>query len=175
MSRAIVRVVKVGGSLFDWPDLPTALTAWLTQQTPGKNYLLAGGGPWVEALRQAAKTHSLSDAFCHEAAIGLMSTSAAVLRELLAEHAPEAEVLDARGWLANTPIALPNSWDVTSDSIAAAIAQSLSATELVLLKSVGLARDQSLEEAAKSGCVDPYFPIAAARLSVRIINLRDLS
>jgi aspartokinase-like uncharacterized kinase len=158
------RVVKVGGSLFDWPQLPQALTTWLDAQPPATNYLLAGGGQWVDALRRAANTFQLSETFCHEAAIDLMTSSAAVLRELLREYTGDFEVINARQFLCEAKVELPASWEVTSDSIAATIAEALKADELVLLKSTS----------ASAQIVDSYFATAAANLPhVRIVNLRE--
>jgi 5-(aminomethyl)-3-furanmethanol phosphate kinase len=68
---------------------------------------------------------------------------------------------------------LPHSWDVTSDSIAARLAVLAGADELVLLKS-GLPTDSlTLAQAAETGYVDRYFPVAAAGVPrVRCVNLR---
>ena len=82
-------------------------------------------------------------------------------RELLAHH---------EGRLPDYP--LPHNWTVTSDSIAARIAQCLRADELVLLKSVDQPNG-SLIDLAALGYVDRYFPIAAAKLPPpRFVNLR---
>jgi hypothetical protein len=70
---------------------------------------------------------------------------------------------------------LPQSWDVTSDSIAARIADLLGSEEFVLFKSC-LPESQiaTLEEAAAAGFVDRCFPTFAASLPlVRLVNLRD--
>jgi aspartokinase-like uncharacterized kinase len=182
MSGALVRVIKVGGSLFDWPELPSALSEWLAQQSPGTNYLLAGGGPWVEELRRAAATFDLSEEFCHRTALQLMRTSAAVLREVLRsagmDKASSFILLDAETQLGIAKtlkrVPLPASWDVTSDSIAAHLAKGLQATELVLLKSAQLTSDHSLSAAAQNAWVDGYFPQAAAGLpTIRFVNLRS--
>jgi aspartokinase-like uncharacterized kinase len=63
---------------------------------------------------------------------------------------------------------LPVGWHVTSDSIAARVAEVLAAAELVLLKS-SLSSDNR-----SSPLVDEYFSTAAAQLPVvRAVNLRD--
>ena len=66
---------------------------------------------------------------------------------------------------------LPASWDVTSDSIAARVAQVLKASELVLLKSVD-APSRDADELAKLAIVDKFFPEIAGSIAWRIVNLR---
>ena len=67
---------------------------------------------------------------------------------------------------------LPESWDVTSDSIAARLAEIIAADELVLLKSAPAAPGL-LHEIAAAGYVDNFFPQAAEGLMrVRFANLR---
>lgn len=179
MSAAMKRVIKVGGSLFDWPQLSERLWAWLARQTPGENYLIAGGGAWVDAVRAADQRFQLGDAFCHELSIELMATTGKLLKQVLLiaqekfhdTHHVHWEVLDVQTLSIAT---LPQSWDVTSDSIAAQWAERLDATELVLLKSTPLESDLSAIEAAERGVVDRYFPTAAACLpNIRFIHLRD--
>jgi 5-(aminomethyl)-3-furanmethanol phosphate kinase len=68
---------------------------------------------------------------------------------------------------------LPESWDVTSDSIAARLAELTQADELVLLKSA-LPMQNTMAELAENGYVDPFFPTAARKLAqIRFVNLRD--
>ena len=66
------------------------------------------------------------------------------------------------------PGALPHTWAVTTDSIAARAAEVFGATRLVLLKSVDVPPGISHEEAALSGFVDAHFPLVAARLNCPI-------
>jgi aspartokinase-like uncharacterized kinase len=93
---------------------------------------------------------------------------------------PVCCVLDPRDFLHHVePTApqslLPHSWDVTSDSIAAIIACSLAADELVLLKSGDCPAERSPKALAAAGYVDRYFPTAVAPLAgtVRMVNLRS--
>ncbi len=72
---------------------------------------------------------------------------------------------------------LPQSWDVSSDSIAARIALRWQSAPLVLLKSaspdVAAGRQLCLRLLARQGYVDAYFPEAAAGLAGAMVNLAD--
>ena len=83
---------------------------------------------------------------------------------------PEAFLRDEELRLGANP--LPHTWDVTSDSIAARLATTLQAQELVLLKS-RLPDGADLDEAVQSGYVDAYFARAVRGVpAVRCVNLR---
>jgi aspartokinase-like uncharacterized kinase len=69
---------------------------------------------------------------------------------------------------------LPHTWNVTSDSIAAWVAEFLAASELLLLKSIGLPEGVTFDQAAADGLVDSHFPRVAERLPrVSWCNLRE--
>lgn len=74
---------------------------------------------------------------------------------------------------------LPQSWDATSDSIAAQVAVVWRAAELVLLKSAlppasTSPASTSLADASTVGYVDGHFPIAAKSIpTIRCVNLRE--
>jgi aspartokinase-like uncharacterized kinase len=191
MSRATVRVIKVGGSLLDWPDLPLRLWQWLQQQGRGANYLLAGGGVWADAIRDADARFALGEDASHELCLRSMDVTGRLLDRLLQQARAEysqrfpdeqrsISVLDVSTLLATPEITarfgapLPATWDATSDSIAALLAQAFGATELVLLKSTDLSGSLSLTDAAAEEVVDAYFPIAAAQSrKTRFVNLRN--
>jgi aspartokinase-like uncharacterized kinase len=85
-------------------------------------------------------------------------------------------VLDPHAFCAadeGRPGALAHTWDVTSDSIAARVAEVVGA-DLVLLKSVDLPAGLSWEVAAAGGLVDATFGsiVARAGLQLRWVNLR---
>jgi aspartokinase-like uncharacterized kinase len=188
-----VRVVKLGGSLFDWPPLPNALRMWLAAQTTALNVLIAGGGALVEAIREADRAFGLGEETSHELSLHAMHATA----RLAAALWPESErtdsldrvrakasrgaatllILDAAAALAaaerRSPGPLPRSWQVTSDSIAAWAASETAAAELVLLKSTLPGAPASLAAAAELGIVDPHLPAAAAAIPrLRFVNLR---
>ncbi len=187
MSRKFLRVAKVGGSLFSFKELPMALRCWLDAQ-PGVSILVAGGGPFADAVREVSATFALDDATAHRLAIGGMQGSAELLGALLPESplihslADVFERLPSHGAVVLNPAKilnqpecqLPQSWDVTSDSIAAYIADELAAHELVLFKSTLLPPNTNRTQAADCGLVDKYFIQAAASFpTVRWVNLRD--
>jgi aspartokinase-like uncharacterized kinase len=197
-TRSQVRVIKVGGSLFDWNQLPIALGRWLDAQSSACNVLVAGGGALADVIRQADATHALGEQIAHELCVELLGVTARLLEALLAGRAPRVAfsdlqeqrtanrlpdscVLDVRGILlgiesAAPATSLPHTWNVTSDSIAAWVACALAADELVLLKSDDPPGDQSLDALAAAEYVDRYFPTAVASFAgtVRMVNLRGL-
>ncbi|MEX2113753.1 MAG: hypothetical protein WD845_11245 [Pirellulales bacterium] len=184
------RVIKLGGSLLDWPELPAAFASWLAAQPEATNVVVVGGGAIVEALRELDRVGSLGAEACHWLAIHGMSLTAALAAELLGaaelvmgfEQLQRADgdglfVFDVERFMradAAGADPLPCSWEVTSDSIAARVAVRLKAEELVLLKSTLPADGLMRKELAASGYVDVYFPQAAAGLRARAVNLRKV-
>lgn len=185
-------VVKVGGSLLDWPELPGRLLAFLRARVSPHLALVCGGGAAAEWVRRLDHAHGLAPPVAHRLAIRAMDLNAHVLAALL----PRGEVLEdparlietwnrrkvpilqVRQWLDSEPRAnlepLEESWNVTSDSIAARLARCLDAAELVLLKSAPLAPARTVAEAVALGRLDPAFPVERQGLNhVLYVNLRE--
>ena len=189
MNRKPLRVVKLGGSLLGYDQLREQLSAWLHLQPTMTTVLIVGGGPLVDAIRRLDAVHGLGDAAAHWAAIDALGVTARVVAELFPEFALVDELADIESRQDHTMIVnlsqvlkdngaeceLPWSWDVTSDSIAAWVAQATRSDELVLLKSDLLRAGHDLEKLAAEGYVDAYFPRAASDLEckLRLVNLRD--
>ncbi len=192
MSRLRLRVVKIGGSLFDLPDLADRIHEWLANQSPGCNVLIAGGGPLVDEVRRWHDTHPIDEEVAHWMCIDLMSVTARLLHSSLSDTSltddildlrhrpvqPACVVFDSAHWLRDQEPAsrgrqLPIGWQVTSDSIAARLAKVLDAAELVLMKSSLPTNDCDLHGLADAGYVDEAFPILASGLrSLRFVDLR---
>ena len=185
-----LRVVKLGGSLLDWPEFPGQLRSWLSQQSPACNVLIAGGGGFADVIRAADQTHSLGELVAHKLCIDALQVTARMVACLLPEARgplpPSAMEPSAQAQTLLLDVAalidldtqrsvrpLPASWDVTTDSIAARAAVLLNADELVLLKSTLPQRAASLRNLADAGYVDAHFPVCAKSLSrIRLVNLR---
>ena len=175
--RQCLRVVKVGGSLLDWPPLPRALREWLDGQPPAVNLLVCGGGPLTVAIRAADRTFALGEERAHWLCIDVLSVTAHLLAALLGDvpivetfdNLPPTSVFDPRRFLYEQEpqfpgCVLPHTWSATTDSIAARIAETLAADELVLLKSADAPPHATLTDMAAAGYVDGHFPSAAAML-----------
>jgi len=192
-----MRVVKVGGSLFDLLDLGARLKRYLADRPA---LMVAGGGPAVDAVRAFDRLHRLSEQQAHWLALAAMRKNAVLAAEWLNCGIVDFPSRSFSLWAVLDPYAfckcetkfpphpdplprqsreeriyerLPQSWDVTSDSIAAEAAVLGSAEELILLKSAD-PPGEPVDRWHLSGYVDPYFhrALAGADICVRAINFR---
>jgi len=186
------RVIKLGGSMLDWQGFPDALQAWCARQEPMASVVIVGGGELVEAIRRLDRTHELSEGTSHWLAVKTLSvtarlaadlTAGAIMRQRLDEvdwtDGSRLQILDVLEFMqedARSDDPLPETWEVTTDSIAARAAQRLRARELVLLKSALPNVDESggVEDLAAAGYVDGYFPRCLPEtMRLRVVNLRS--
>lgn len=184
-------VVKVGGSLFDLPDLGERLRCWLSRQGDARFVLVPGGAATADAVRYWDRLYRLGEEKSHWLALRALSLNAHLLSKLLpgacvidsldkrhdAHAAGLVPILDMHAFAIDDERhegRLPHSWHVTSDSLAARVAQRLRAQRLVLLKSVTIDPSIGWQEAARRSHVDAFFPEIARRLTLGIdaINLR---
>ncbi len=189
MTQTAPRVIKLGGSLLDWPELVPSFRRWLAAQAEAVNILIVGGGAIVEVVRQLDNPHRLTAEAAHWLSIrgmgltadfvsGLLKEATCVgsLDELRFSAAAGLQIFEVERFLREDQAsadALPCGWEVTSDSIAARVATALQARELVLLKSTLAAAPPTREGLAQCGLVDSYFAKASRGLTVRIVNLRS--
>ena len=166
-------VVKVGGSLYEHPNLRTLLNTFL-KQLSDRVVIVPGGGAAADAVREWDRIHNLGEEASHWLAIRAMSLAGRLLAKLL-DRNDSIMMLDAESWMREHDT-LPHSWDVTSDSIAAHVAIEMNASRLILLKSIDIPHEVSWEVAAAKGWVDRYFPVIANRVPcpIDIINLRTV-
>ncbi|MGY2047373.1 amino acid kinase family protein [Methylobacterium sp. JK268] len=160
-------VVKLGGSLVADGERLRAILRGLADGAEGPCVIVPGGGGLAEAVREAQAALGFDDALAHRLALDAMSGMARILRSLeprlVVSREPAAEI--ARGqvpvW---DPAALkdghpdiPESWDVTSDSLALWLAAELGAARCVLVKSA------EAEDPVAAEIVDRAFPHFAQR------------
>jgi len=173
-------VIKLGGSHAFAPHLRSWLDAIASRA--GSIVLVPGGGPFADAVRDAQPRIGFDDGAAHRMALLAMEQFGCALASLnerfaLAEsHAEIEAALAARRvpvWLP-TRMALaardiPWSWDVTSDSLAAWLAEELGASAVILVKHKRVC--MSAKELASGGIVDPAFPQFVARTGAAITVL----
>ncbi|MDX2265850.1 MAG: hypothetical protein NW215_12890 [Hyphomicrobiales bacterium] len=161
-------VVKLGGSLWNNPNLKRWLAA--ISETRG-GVIVPGGGPFADAVRATQPVLGFDDAAAHRMALLAMAQYAHALSGL-EERLAIAEQADdfAELWIRRrTPVwsppvmaadreDIPQSWDMTSDSLAAWLAGALGAARVILVKSAAPGGQATAGTLAARGVVDPLFP-----------------
>ena len=142
-------VLKVGGSLADDPASLTRLCQELSALAKAHRIaVVPGGGEFADTVRKLDRTYGLSNTTAHKMAVLAMDQYGLLLSDITPKsyvsHSLKEVSNSAKGTL---PILLPSklmfredplehSWDVTSDTIAAYVAQLLDAEKLVLVTDV---------------------------------------
>lgn len=155
--------------------------------------VVPGGGPFADAVRAVDAQVGLDDATAHVLALRAMDQLGVLLARLLTAAELLAELVAPRGLallqaapaFAGRPD-VPESWTVTSDSLAVLAAAAIGADEAVLLKSVdgvlgrwpsgdpalaALTADELGALQARGGgrAVDVYLPDAVRRTGVAVV------
>jgi aspartokinase-like uncharacterized kinase len=168
-------IVKLGGSFSSSPQLGEWLDA--LADTDSSIIITPGGGPFADAVREAQGMMGFDDEAAHAMALLAMAQYAHALASLHGgfEVAGSLKAIDsvlARGkipvWqpypMALEDRSIPQTWCVTSDSLAAWLASRTDAWELILVKSVAPRKKSYTAEAlVREGVVDPEFPRFLAR------------
>jgi 5-(aminomethyl)-3-furanmethanol phosphate kinase len=143
-------VIKIGGGLAAIPKaLERVCRAVEEAARVGCIVVVPGGGRLADAVREFDRERGLSPTAAHWMALLAMDQYAFAIADcmpdaVLLEDAGSVPGVVAQGKVAvlapsrwmRAADALPHSWDVTSDSIAAFIAGALGASRLVLIKPV---------------------------------------
>jgi 5-(aminomethyl)-3-furanmethanol phosphate kinase len=164
-------IVKLGGSLAADPLLKDWLEM-LADCGRGRVIIVPGGGPFADRVREAQDYWGFDDGPAHHMATLAMEQYGLMLVALCPALVPAATrdalyaVLKRSGVAVWRPYpmlteagGIAENWSVSSDSLAAWLAQYLNAQYLVLVKSCELPPGQTRsEELAQLGIVDPAFP-----------------
>ncbi|MBV9809013.1 MAG: hypothetical protein JO286_17645 [Solirubrobacterales bacterium] len=187
-------VVKIGGGLLRTEGLDGLRRACaeaieLARDRPV--LVVPGGGPFADAVRAVDAQVDLADDVAHALALRAMDQLGTLLAPLLPSAEPLmrlvvprslALVLAAQAFGGRPEV--PQSWAVTSDSLAVLAAGAIGAEEAILLKPVAgvVARSndapvraltagelEALQDAGGGRAVDPYLPEAIRRTGVTVI------
>lgn len=142
-------VLKVGGSLAEDPNKLTNLCQELTLLAKNHRIVIVpGGGKFADAIRKFEETYDLSDIAAHKMAVLAMDQYGLFLSDITPDSNVSYLLEETSNLMkGKLPIFLPsqlilsedpleNSWDVTSDTIAAYIAGKLNAQKVVLVTDV---------------------------------------
>lgn len=180
-------VIKVGGSLVEANTLLHCLNRIEQQYQNQLVVIVPGGGAFAEQVRIAQQHWQFDDYHAHAMALLAMQQMAWLIQGLK----PDFMIADSVSaikqqcrqkiiiWspeLAELNQAdIPASWDITSDSLAAWLAKSLSADELILIKSAVIDTTFSLAELTERGIIDKGFcdSVANASFSIRVLNQQN--
>jgi len=180
-----VTVLKIGGSLTA-SDAALRLMRGLADRPPSGLLIVPGGGAFADRVRAAQAEHKLTEQAAHHMALLAMHIVAVLLADLapgfvVAEGPRQFQSAWTEGltpiWLPASMVMpaadIPASWDVTSDSLAAWIAERIGATRLVLVKSCTLpVQRRDAQALAAAGVVDACFPrfVAGRAFSWEVIS-----
>lgn len=176
-------VVKIGGSLIGEDRLASVVATIARARRP--IVVVPGGGLFADGVRATQKAHGTSDRTAHAMALlamhqmGLMiedmqprfiavETMAAIRQALAVNRIPVWLPLR----LAEGDETIPADWSITSDGLAARLAERLRFEAVMLIKSRRVPRGPTAEELAADGVVDPVFAdiVARAGLAFRILG-----
>ena len=193
-------VVKIGGGLLQERGLDGLRRAGddVAEQAGSRPVLVVpGGGPFADVVRTVDRDGELGDRLAHRLALAAMDQLGMVLLEIM----PGAELISslrhapaALGLLLAAPAftgrpEIPETWAVTSDSLAVLAAGAIGANEAILLKPVdgvferwpsGTSAERplpqltavqlrALQRAGEGRAVDPYVPDAIEQTGITVI------
>jgi dihydroneopterin aldolase len=162
-------IVKVGGSFCRFPRLPDVVGS--LAEGAARTVIVPGGGPFADCVRAEQKRVGFDDRAAHRMALLAMAEFGYVLASFSERLVPAAGMSPIRGALAEglVPVWLPldlrdgapdvpESWDMTSDSLSAWLAGRLGAERLIFLKRVRAPRSNELHDLVADGVLDPFVP-----------------
>ena len=187
-------VVKLGGSLLTLPDLAERLRAIVRLLHPHEALIIVGGGEAADEIRRQDERCGLSATQAHWHAIAAMTFNAEIVSRIcgclpvvsnridaeIAWQHHEAVLLDANAFLRTEQAthfrSLPESWSVTSDSIAAFVAIHWPAKQVVFCKACDL-MSPHIERLCQDGLLDEWLlnlhtPLQVAGVQLQWLNLR---
>jgi aspartokinase-like uncharacterized kinase len=177
-------VIKIGGSVQSNSARLSGLAATLARARRPV-VIVPGGGVFADQVREAQLAHYASDRAAHLMALLAMHQMGLLLEDMQARFvavdtlAAIRQALDSNLvpiWLplklAAADATLPADWSVTSDALAARLAERLRFEAVLLIKSRCVPQGPTAAELAVEGIVDPVFGnvVDRAGLAFRIVG-----
>ncbi|PPK75303.1 amino acid kinase family protein [Methylobacter tundripaludum] len=181
-------IIKLGGSLSRSDTLVNCLNAVEKNYQGRAVVIVPGGGAFADQVRLAQQQWQFDDTTAHHMALLAMQQMALMFKGLKPDFAIADTVLaiqdqlDRKKTVIWSPdiIELDNagieaSWDITSDSLAAWLAKTVLATELILIKSAAIDAELSLHQLAEQNIVDKAFCdfVTQAAFKTQVINAQS--
>lgn len=170
------RVVKIGGSLLLRNTLADDLHHWFGRQSPAESFVIVGGGELINSIRRFDEIAPGDAATMHWQCVDLLDLTFDFFCRRMAEWRNIASIdsLDSVFGFEQSPTIirvgafyqresksrLPHDWRTTTDAIAAELAQTIAADELVLLKACDVDESTSLAILSEAGVVDKGILVA---------------
>ena len=170
--------MKLGGSHAYTPHLEDWLVVIAAEA--GSVVVVPGGGPFADAVRAAQASMAFDEGAAHAMALMAMAQFGRALQSLnpAFRMAPSRAAIRRALKDGKVPVwspapmalaaALPETWDLTSDSLAAWLAGALGADQLALVKHGRFeAASLDVHDLVAQGVVDPMFPLYLRRSGAR--------
>lgn len=170
-------IVKVGGSLVDNDRIGGALD--IVARASRRLVIVPGGGIFADTVRRAQSDYQFSDEAAHRMAILAMHQTAELLMDLQprlmgADSVASMRAIWRKGkipvWLPHKMCdgdnEIPADWSITSDGLAARLAERLRCFDVVLVKSRNVSETASAFDLARDGVVDAIFAAIATRANL---------
>ena len=180
-------VVKLGGSFARHSRLDDLIHA--LESGAGRTVIVPGGGPFADCVRREQKRIGFDDHAAHRMALLAMASYGQMLAGRSTVLKPAASIGAVRQIRSNGGIPvwlpldlldgrpdIPESWEMTSDSLAAWLAGELGATRIIFLKRK-LPAKARVAELVAAGVVDPLVPrfLASAHSDAWICGHRQIA
>ena len=181
-------IVKLGGSLSQADTLIKCIDKIEKKYAPKSVVIVPGGGAFADQVRLTQQRWQFDDNTAHKMAILAMQQMALLIQGLKSYFSIVHSVSEIPEQLLKHPIviwspdiveldnaAIPASWDITSDSLSAWLAQILSASELILVKAAIFDNSLTLKQLAELDVIDKCFCafVDQATFKVKIVNQQD--
>lgn len=173
-------VVKLGGSTAGRIEMEQWIAVLASATLP--LVIVPGGGPFADQVRVSQKKMCFSDAAAHEMAILAMEQFGIMIAERHPRFQPARSLDEIEAILAEgvVPIWLPSqmtrnadiaqSWDITSDSLAAWLCRQIGSRHLLLCKQVDPESvPAGLQSLVDNGVVDAMLPALLGKETVLYI------